>query len=523
MTIAAVYCRVSTEDQEREGTSLDTQEALCLEKAAQIGYDVPAEFIFREAASGLTTNRPRLTELRAAAAVAGKFKAIIVLKPDRLARNGEDILSLFKEFKIGGVKLVFVKEEFEDSPAGKMLAFAMGWAAEMYVHATKEATKRGKAARMAEGKIAQGTGPGIYGYTWDKLNKQRVIDEAQAAVVRGIFDLISQGKDCFTVAKEINGRGIPALKGGPWHARTIRNVATNPAYMGVTYYGRTHREGKKTIRLPESEWKTIAGATPPIVSPAAFKAAQDALQRPKGRTGKLKYAPYLLTGFLRCGECGSPIVGGAMDRGRYRYYRCRGTFPRETGDTAICRARYIKADETDAAVWAQVKEILKHPDVHAAILKRKMDAAKDAGSIESLEKTIKKLEGQLRAFGGQHQRLMSLFSKFSTGEIDTSDALLDQINQVKKDREKAEKDLATARYALEQLREMEQVELQLPAFCAQILPNIENATFEDKRAALSLLKFAGTVTNGHVDGETIIPFRIQSKATHHWTNIGITT
>jgi len=62
--IAAIYCRVSTEDQEREGTSLQSQKEACLKKAHELGYEAPEEFIFIETYSGLTMERPELTRLR---------------------------------------------------------------------------------------------------------------------------------------------------------------------------------------------------------------------------------------------------------------------------------------------------------------------------------------------------------------------------------------------------------------------------------------------------------------------------
>ncbi len=515
-TIAAIYCRVSTEDQEREGTSLDTQESICRAKALALGYELPAQYVFREAASGLTTNRTALTELRRLAEQ-GKVKAIVVLKPDRLARNGEDILALFKEFKINGAKLVFVKEEFEDSPVGKMIAFALGWAAEMYVHATKEATKRGKAARMAEGQIAQGTGPGIYGYSWDKLNKRRLIDDCQAATVQTIFDIISQGKDCFTVARDLNLRGVPAFKGGLWHARTIRNIATNPAYRGLTYYGRTRREGRKTIRLPESEWKTIPGATPAIVSEELFNRANEALNRPKARTGKVKYDPYLLSGHMTCAECGSPVTGSCLMKGRYRYYRCRGTTPTNTRG-AICKSKYINAEELEAAIWEKVKAVLMHPDVHVRMLKAQNEAILNGGNVDSLEKQIRTLEGRVKTYKGQHERLIDLFT---LDEFD-KDTLLDKMNRVKLSRANDECELASLKLTLSQLHETEKVELALPDFCADIIPRIENCTFDDKRTAFAILKLKGLARDGQVDFKTVVPFKVL-QSYDHWTNIGMTT
>jgi len=59
---AAIYCRVSNEDQEREGTSLQTQQEACLKYCQEKDYNV--SYRFSEAYSGLTLDRPRLSELR---------------------------------------------------------------------------------------------------------------------------------------------------------------------------------------------------------------------------------------------------------------------------------------------------------------------------------------------------------------------------------------------------------------------------------------------------------------------------
>ena len=61
---AAIYCRVSTDNQEKEGTSLDSQLEACLKKAEELGYEVPEGFTIMEAYSGLSLDRPKLNEMR---------------------------------------------------------------------------------------------------------------------------------------------------------------------------------------------------------------------------------------------------------------------------------------------------------------------------------------------------------------------------------------------------------------------------------------------------------------------------
>ena len=62
MKIVAIYCRVSTDNQETEGTSLQTQLEACRDYCQNKGYDVTHRF--SEAYSGLTLERPKLNELR---------------------------------------------------------------------------------------------------------------------------------------------------------------------------------------------------------------------------------------------------------------------------------------------------------------------------------------------------------------------------------------------------------------------------------------------------------------------------
>ena len=113
---AAIYCRVSTEDQEREGTSLQSQLEAGKKVAREEGYEVPEGLTFMETCSGLSLDRPELTKLRDIVRDES-IAAVIAYTPDRLCRNREDMLTLAKEFATRGVKLIFVKEQRGDTPS----------------------------------------------------------------------------------------------------------------------------------------------------------------------------------------------------------------------------------------------------------------------------------------------------------------------------------------------------------------------------------------------------------------------
>jgi len=111
---ATIYCRISTDEQERESTSLQNQLGAGKKVAREEGYEVSEELTFMETYSGLSLDRPELTKLRGIARDES-IAAVIAFTPDRLCRNGEDILALAKEFKTHGAKLIFVNEQWNDT------------------------------------------------------------------------------------------------------------------------------------------------------------------------------------------------------------------------------------------------------------------------------------------------------------------------------------------------------------------------------------------------------------------------
>jgi len=80
---AAIHAKVSTEEQQKEGTSLESQTEACSKLAKEKGYDVPECLIFRETFSALTMDRPQLTKVRQKVK-GGELTAIIIHTPDRL-------------------------------------------------------------------------------------------------------------------------------------------------------------------------------------------------------------------------------------------------------------------------------------------------------------------------------------------------------------------------------------------------------------------------------------------------------
>lgn len=504
MKNAAIYCRVSTEDQEREGSSLDSQKEACLVKARELDYQVTESLHFKETYSGLTVERPQLTKLRTKAKN-GEIQALIVLKPDRLSRVGEDILILAKEFKMYGVKLIFVKEQWDDTPQGKIVAFAMGWAAEMYVTATVEATTRAKNRIVDErGVLPQGTGIGLYGYKWDSKNKRRIPLEHEAKVVQKIFKMIDDGTGFFNIARSLNEQGIPTKSGNKWYSFTIKNLAKNPAYIGLTYFGKT-RGSRKTelIYKDEKDWKLLPNATPPIISKGLFQRVQEKIKRSRERHAAIPHRDYLLTGHIVCAECGSRVVGACLSR-KHRYYRCRSTSPTAV-EGKTCNARYIRADYIEEIVWNNVRKALENPEVIVAELKRQADEQSKFSFQESdLNREITKLERGLRNYEKRERQLISLLGH---GEV-TKDYVLDAVNQLKRECEADQEELQKLKDTRDRLSNMADAEIKLNEFCQRVRQNLDNATIQEKRLALDALDIRITASTQCIDIKGIIPVEV---------------
>ncbi|WP_102330602.1 recombinase family protein [Dehalogenimonas etheniformans] len=427
---AAIYCRVSTDDQEREGTSLQTQQAACETYCQQKGFNVTHRFI--ETFSGLTLDRLKLRDLQGKAR-AREFDVIVIYCLDRLTRNPTHGVILGEDFNKLGIKLEAVTETIESSELGKLISYVKGYASNLEAERIKERTMRGKMAHAKAGKLPQGTGIGIYGYQWNKDTGCRTIIEHEAKVVLRIFADIVAGKSVNSIALSLNKDEIPTKSGSLWFPLTVRRIALNQTYTGNTYYGQTKRVGKnKVIGQPKESWILLPDVTPPIITQEMFDKAQDAIKNRLTVRPLKPNAAYLLTGFMKCPKCGSTI-GGTMLSGKYRYYQCRGSKPTATRGK-ICDAGYIKADEIEAKIWDRIVGVASDPLQTLAFGNSDKDQRE---LLPMLEKQITELRTKLKAYPQKEKNLYGLLNH----EQVTPEYVLEAVSKLKEKKAEEEQQL----------------------------------------------------------------------------------
>src|SRR5262249_43258739 len=293
----AIYARVSTLNQQQEGT-IASQVRLLKQHVHQQNWSLLPEHEFLdEGVSGARLDRPALDRLRDCAG-RGEFDAIVVLAPDRLARNYAHQWLLVEEFEKLNIQLIFLQQPFGDTPQGKLLTQMQGMIAEYERAQIAERMRRGRLEKARRGEFI----PWAYTCSGDRYLPKRhgsppqvMIEPTEAEVVRSIYRAaVEEQLSCRQITKRLNESKTPTPSGKNqvWQPATVRNLLTNRVYAGVARY--THRQpvipkyrktdeqqlrSLKTGRRyrPETEW--VLSEAPALITPEIFDKAQLHLKR----------------------------------------------------------------------------------------------------------------------------------------------------------------------------------------------------------------------------------------------------
>ena len=520
---AIIYSRVSTDAQERDGTSLDTQERACAEYATGQGWEVVRRI--RDTDSGALLEREGLTEMREAFRH-GTADVIVAYAVDRLSRSQNHIGILFDEFETSGVTLAFVTERFEDTAVGRFILAARAFIAEVEREKIAERTMRGKEERARSGRIPQATGRGMYGYHYDPTAGRRLVNGEQAAVVRRIFEDFVEGASIMGITNALNEEGIPSYTGRAWSPWTVRNMMRNPGYAGRTIFKRTktrHRrdpvDGKRrrVVELRDaSEWIEVPDATPPVISEELFDAVQARLLDPERRRQAQRKHDYPLGGIVRCARCDGAMVG-QTSMGKYRYYRCRRAYAGPRHDR--CPTRYVRAGDLEGAVVRELTTVLATPEVVLAELEQ-------ASSSDARSSDLAAARRLLASLDNQRQRVLRLFQ---LGEVDEA-YLQKELEGIRTRRSPAEATVARLTDSAVQPQIPADPE-EFAATCEALRERVEEEVEAGRLKGIAeAMQLSVTIekTDEGASGvlEGVIPHeigRFGEDFSHHCTNIGMTT
>ncbi|MEA3403767.1 MAG: recombinase family protein, partial [Armatimonadota bacterium] len=335
----AIYTRVSSDEQARDGYSLDTQERLCREKLeATYGPDLYEVVVYTddgyEHKWGLYDPehpdrkfRPALTRMHEAFK-RGHHEVICVWEFDRLYRKPALSQFLSENFIPYGLdEFISIKEKADIKTAsGRLHMNIMAAVGAFEVERLGERVSDALDQRRHEGYVI---GPPPYGWRWQTDGemapgqKRRDIApvEEEGRVVRWMAERYLAGDSILTITQKLNERGVPTKRGGKrWSRSSVKRALANPKQAGLQ-------------EMEDGEYQRAHHYEHRHYDPEVFHQIRARMDRNAQHHTRTAHVPeYLLGGLIRCGHCGHLLNCRRVNRTNRRYYRC-STGPSRGTDT----------------------------------------------------------------------------------------------------------------------------------------------------------------------------------------------
>ena len=294
----AAYARVSMET-ERLKHSLSAQishYSAYIQKNPEWQY---AGVFADDAISGTDTGKRDEFNRLMAACDAGDVDIILVKSISRFARNTVDLLETVRHLKSIGVDVWFEDEGIHSMDGdGELMLTILASFAQEESRSISENCKWGIRKRYENGQPRMCS---LYGYR--VKNGELVIEEAEAEIVRGIFQWFLDGNSCYEIARKLNKAGVKTMRGKDFCRHTIARMLRQEKYAGCwlmqKYY--SENDAMHTRKKNEGEMAMYYAEEthPAIISREIFEAAQQEFVNRYGveiRNGAAETAKYLCRG-----------------------------------------------------------------------------------------------------------------------------------------------------------------------------------------------------------------------------------
>jgi len=247
----AIYTRVSTDDQAKEGYSLEAQKERLEAYSEARGWDI-ADFYVDEGHSGRNTRRPeyqRMIEER------DRWDILLVLKMDRIHRNSKNFMIMMEDMERWGKKFTSMQESLDTSNAmGRFVVDIIQRIAQLESEQIGERTYMGMRQKAESGDGILGFQP-PFGYRLD--GSDLVVEDREASIVRRIFSMYLSGTSMADSAWRLNREEIPTRKGNHWTIWSISRILRNPVYPGFIRWDGIIFLGKHRPLISVEEFNSV--------------------------------------------------------------------------------------------------------------------------------------------------------------------------------------------------------------------------------------------------------------------------
>ena len=417
----AGYCRISVDvEADRDNTSIENQKSIISDYVEKHFPGSELTFYVDRDRSGYTFEQRESYQQMRPRLMLGDYDSLIVKDLSRFSRRNSRGLVELEDLRDAGVRIIAIGDSIDypthDDWTNIRLRFLLN---EMPVTDSSQKVKSVIQRRQQDGKWVCSV---PYGYVITNHKTMTYeVDEAAAAVVRKIFDLYNDGWGYKRIANYLTDQGIPTprmtekarieadgtpckLKARPeWSIITVLGILQNDFYIGTLRQGKYRRRGinGKDFKQKDDDHIVFEKHHEAIVDYRTFAYTQEQMKKrtTSAYRGVGKYHnPY--SGFLYCGDCGSPMF--AMSRADLApAYTC-GSYHRR--GRKGCTAHHTRMDLLDALLKKYILRIKQNSAFMLETLDRAV--AQEQETIEQGETTLALLERQIEQVK-EHRKLLT--------------------------------------------------------------------------------------------------------------------
>ena len=404
----AGYCRISVDEElDRDNVSIENQKAIIEDFVRRKFPDSALIFYEDRDRSGYTFEQREGYQAMRRGLMGRKYDILVVKDFSRFSRRNSRGLVELEDLRDAGVRIISIGDNIDFPNDDDWLKIQFQFLInEMPVTDTSKKVKSVIQRRQQDGKWICAA---PYGYVVNKRQEFELVP-TEAEVIREIFRLYLDGWGYKKIANHLTGQGVPTPRMAErdrreaagedyrrevkpaWAIVTVQGILDNDFYIGTLRQGKYTRKkiNGAEVRRDEIEHLVFENHHQPIIDYRTFATVR-ALREKRSVAhyrGVKKY-DNVYSGFLECGDCGSPMF--AMSRPNLREaYRC-GEYHRR--GRRACTSHHIRVDKLDGLLKLYVQKVKENS---AAMLERlNADLARQAEDVSETEQSAANLEAVL--------------------------------------------------------------------------------------------------------------------------------
>ena len=425
----AGYCRISVDEElDRDNTSIENQKAIIADFVKEKFPGSSLTFFEDRDRSGYTFEQREGYQKLRRGLLNHTYDILVVKDFSRFSRRNSKGLGELEDLRDAGIRIISIGDGIDfpndDQWLNIQLRFLMN---EMPVTDTSKKVRAVVNRRQKDGKWITAA---PYGYKVNARQEFEVVP-TEAEVVRKIFELYIDGWGYKRIANYLTDEGIPTPRMSErerkeaegkeykrpvkqvWAIVTVQGILDNDFYIGTMRQSKYTRKkiNGKDVKKDVDDQIVIENHHQAIISYRDFRIAQELRQsRSKSDYRGVKKYENTYTGFLVCGDCGSPMF--SMSRPDLRdAYRC-GTYHRQ--GLKGCTSHYIRVDVLDKLLKEYLRKVRETSADMIQILqndiqKQDEDLAEKETAADNMEAVLEELQEELQI--AKRQRVRDLLKR----------------------------------------------------------------------------------------------------------------